>query len=102
MRGRLPPGAREQGDVGRMRAKPVIRRCAVGSTEPADYGLRLIRPRNAARGQVSGMSGANANSNGPLARSQARLAAVQGLYQMDLAGTDLAEVIDEFKAHRIG
>jgi N utilization substance protein B len=48
------------------------------------------------------MSGASANSYGPLARSQARLAAVQALYQMDLAGTDLAEVIDEFKTHRIG
>jgi N utilization substance protein B len=48
------------------------------------------------------MSGANANSNGSLARSQARLAAVQALYQMDLAATDLAEVIDEFTTHRIG
>jgi N utilization substance protein B len=48
------------------------------------------------------MSGATATPNGPLARSQARLAAVQALYQMDLAGTDLAEVIDEFKTHRIG
>jgi transcription antitermination protein NusB len=48
------------------------------------------------------MSEANANPNAPLARSQARLAAVQALYQMDLAGTDLAEVIEEFKAHRIG
>jgi N utilization substance protein B len=36
-----------------------------------------------------------------LARSRARLAAVQALYQMDLAGTDLAEVIDEFKTHRL-
>ena len=41
-------------------------------------------------------------ANGPLARSQARLAAVQALYQMDMAGTDLAEVIDEFTTHRIG
>ncbi|HEX6001461.1 MAG TPA: transcription antitermination factor NusB [Hyphomicrobiaceae bacterium] len=49
------------------------------------------------------MSGASANnSNGPLARSQARLAAVQALYQMDLASTDLSEVIDEFKTHRLG
>jgi N utilization substance protein B len=53
------------------------------------------------------MSGADdARPNGPasgaLARSQARLAAVQALYQMDMAGTDLAEVIDEFKTHRIG
>ena len=49
------------------------------------------------------MSGADdAKPNGPLARSQARLAAVQALYQMDMAGTDLAEVIDEFNTHRIG
>jgi N utilization substance protein B len=37
-----------------------------------------------------------------LSRSQARLAAVQALYQMDLAETDLAAVIEEFKAHRLG
>lgn len=37
-----------------------------------------------------------------LARSQARLAAVQALYQMDLAETDLANVIEEFKSHRLG
>ncbi len=49
------------------------------------------------------MSGGNARPDGPLlARSQARLAAVQALYQMDLAGTDLAEVIAEFKTHRLG
>ena len=49
------------------------------------------------------MSGADdARPNGPLAKSRARLAAVQALYQMDMAGTDLAEVIDEFKTHRIG
>ena len=37
-----------------------------------------------------------------LSRSQARLAAVQALYQMDLAETDLAAIIEEFKAHRLG
>jgi len=37
-----------------------------------------------------------------LSRSQARLAAVQALYQMDLAETDLANVIDQFQAHRLG
>jgi len=37
-----------------------------------------------------------------LSRSQARLAAVQALYQMDLAETDLGAVIEEFKAHRLG
>jgi N utilization substance protein B len=39
----------------------------------------------------------------PLApRSAARLAAVQALYQMDLAQTDVADVIGEFLAGRIG
>lgn len=33
-------------------------------------------------------------------RSEARIAAVQALYQMDLAGTDVAEVIEEFTEHR--
>lgn len=37
-----------------------------------------------------------------LSRSQARLAAVQALYQMDLAETDLSDVIEEFKSHRFG
>ena len=37
-----------------------------------------------------------------IARSQARLAAVQALYQMDLAATDLNTVILEFSAHRFG
>ena len=40
-------------------------------------------------------------THGPLSRSKARLAAVQALYQMDLAETDVAEVIEEFKAHRL-
>lgn len=34
-------------------------------------------------------------------RSTARLEAVQALYQMDLAQTDLADVIEEFKSHRL-
>ena len=39
----------------------------------------------------------------PLApRSAARLGAVQALYQMDLAQTDLAAVIGEFLASRVG
>ena len=50
---------------------------------------------------MSSASQASRNSKG-LSRSQARLAAVQALYQMDLAETDLAEVIDEFKTHRMG
>ena len=34
------------------------------------------------------------------ARTAARLASVQALYQMDMAGTDAAQVVEEFKAHR--
>lgn len=40
-------------------------------------------------------------ANTALSRSRARLAAVQALYQMDMAGTDLNEVIDEFKTLRL-
>ena len=47
-------------------------------------------------------AGKGAAKSAALARSQARLAAVQALYQMDLAETDLAAVIEEFKAHRLG
>ena len=35
-------------------------------------------------------------------RSAARLAAVQALYQMDMTGIDLSEVIREFELHRLG
>jgi N utilization substance protein B len=35
-------------------------------------------------------------------RSAARLAAVQALYQMDMTGIDLNDVIAEFEAHRFG
>jgi N utilization substance protein B len=42
------------------------------------------------------------DTSGPGARSAARLAAVQGLYQMDLAQTDLNAVIREFTTHRFG
>ncbi|MGE3915910.1 MAG: transcription antitermination factor NusB [Hyphomicrobiaceae bacterium] len=39
----------------------------------------------------------------PLApRSAARIAAVQALYQMDLAATDLTDVLAEFEAFRFG
>jgi N utilization substance protein B len=36
-----------------------------------------------------------------LSRSQARLGAVQALYQMDMAQTDLTAIIEEFKTHRL-
>jgi N utilization substance protein B len=47
-------------------------------------------------------AGKGGGRSAALARSQARLAAVQALYQMDLAETDLAAVIEEFNAHRLG
>ena len=50
---------------------------------------------------MSGAGKASRNDKG-LSRSQARLAAVQALYQMDLAETDLAAVIEQFKAHLLG
>ena len=48
------------------------------------------------------ISVANLAANAGLVRSQARLAAVQALYQMDLAATDLNAVIHEFMAVRFG
>ena len=38
----------------------------------------------------------------PSLRSTARLGAVQALYQMDMAGTDLIDVVKEFSDHRLG
>lgn len=37
-----------------------------------------------------------------VARSAARLAAVQALYQLDMEGTPLARLLDEFHLHRLG
>ena len=36
------------------------------------------------------------------ARSAARLAAVQALYQRDMEGTALPKLLDEFHQHRLG
>ncbi len=41
-------------------------------------------------------------SRGARKRGAARLAAVQALYQMDLGGVPLPDVIAEFEAHRLG
>ena len=42
------------------------------------------------------------SSNRASSRSAARLAAVQALYQMDMTGIDLNQVVAEFEAHRLG
>jgi N utilization substance protein B len=46
------------------------------------------------------MTTASNKADPPPPRRAARMAAVQGLYQMDLAQTDLNAVIHEFKTHR--
>jgi N utilization substance protein B len=43
-----------------------------------------------------------AHSEARLARSAARLAAVQALYQMEISGTDWKSVRQEFEQHRLG
>ena len=49
---------------------------------------------------MTAMGKGKAAAEGPKPRSTARMAAVQALYQMDLAGTDVADVIDEFEKLR--
>ena len=53
--------------------------------------MAVLQPKHAARGVRP------ANQRGA-----ARLAAVQALYQMDLSGTTLPEVIAEFETYRLG
>jgi len=51
------------------------------------------------------MSGQPPQRRAPRAANQrgvARLAAVQALYQLDIAGTTLPEVLAEFESHRLG
>jgi len=48
------------------------------------------------------MTGRGQSAKRASSRSAARLAAVQALYQMDMTGIDLNEVIAEFEAHRLG
>ena len=50
------------------------------------------------------MARAAASNDGRRAnrRGAARLAAVQALYQMDLAATPLSEILAEFESHRLG
>ena len=48
------------------------------------------------------MAQPKAKPNRAASRSAARLAVVQALYQMDMSGIDLNEVVSEFEAHRLG
>lgn len=49
---------------------------------------------------AGGATGARGRAPRAAPLSAARLAAVQALYQMDLAGTDVNDVVAEFAAHR--
>jgi N utilization substance protein B len=48
------------------------------------------------------MSGARNEERKANRRGAARLAAVQALYQMDIAGTDLNDILAEYESHRLG
>ena len=48
------------------------------------------------------MSAADKDDRKANKRGAARLAAVQALYQMDIAGTDLNEILAEFERHWLG
>jgi N utilization substance protein B len=48
------------------------------------------------------MSSRGDPKNRASSRSAARLAAVQALYQMDMTGIDITDVLSEFEAHRLG
>ncbi len=45
---------------------------------------------------------ASKEAKGANMRGAARLAAVQALYQMDVAGSGLVEIVAEYEAHRLG
>jgi N utilization substance protein B len=47
-------------------------------------------------------AGARSDARKANRRGAARLAAVQALYQMDIAGTDLNEIVAQFESHWIG
>lgn len=54
---------------------------------------------------MSSSTGGRSTSNAPRMankRGVARLAAVQALYQMDVAGTGVLEVVAEYEAFRLG
>ncbi len=51
---------------------------------------------------MSKSKGKSKGRKDPTLRSTARLGAVQALYQMDMAGTDLNEVVGEFSEYRLG
>jgi N utilization substance protein B len=51
---------------------------------------------------MSGSGQKKPSSRNPQARTAARLAAVQALYQMDMTAIDLNRVIAEFETHRLG
>ena len=66
-------------------------------TEKAPKGARAASTSGAPQSAKT----RRVKTRSPTARSAARLAAVQALYQMDMTAIDLTQVIDEFEAHRL-
>ncbi len=61
-----------------------------------------MRAKDKAALEARAQSSANPPPPPPAARSVSRLAVVQGLYQMDMAGTDSNDVIEQFVLYRFG
>jgi N utilization substance protein B len=71
--------------------------------DAARAALSLVRlKRRLATGCAMARNGAPKDERKANRRGAARLAAVQALYQMDIAGTGLNEILAEFESHWIG
>jgi N utilization substance protein B len=65
--------------------------------------MMAVETKPASKGAgKSSAGGAGKGARPANQRGSARLAAVQALYQMDLGGTTLPEVLAEFETHRLG
>src|SRR5262249_62091679 len=71
--------------------------------DAAGAALRRVRlKRRRAAGRPMVRAGARKDERKANRRGAARLAAVQALYQMDIAGTGLNDILAEFESHWIG
>ena len=65
--------------------------------QPLEPVLIMVERKNEQKNKSAGNADRKANRRGA-----ARLAAVQALYQMDIAGTGLNEILAQFESHWIG
>ncbi len=75
---------------------------SAAADRPSDASVMSSKERPASR-QREGRTGAARNGGGGRVnrRSLARLCAVQALYQMELTGVTLAQVVREYREHRL-